>query len=183
MNAVTHLAGEREHDPHLIAVRSLVFGTANLAIIGLPPGWKLQDNIQRPEAERWQLFGDQLWTTEGRADYVLLVPQPAGGAGEWRRQGVVPPELSLRIRPPGAQTRASLPRQHRAGETHVSGHSAAWVVGESPRGLLRRRWLPALSVVWRCEQTRRQLELRALGGTPLHMEQLLAALRGCRCHQ
>ena len=85
-------AGPPATPPPVLAVRSLVFGTCNLVLLGVPAGWRLGTGAFPPEVDRWQVRDGVSWATAGRghwwltagADAVPSEPEAAGGPGRAR---------------------------------------------------------------------------------------------------
>lgn len=169
--------------PHVLAARSVVFGTCNLVVLPVPEGWRVADGIAPPEVDGWRLRGDVSWATDGRGSYRLVGPE---------RGGVV--EASLRFRPvregelPGGAgaeparraARGPMARVDVSGEVEVAGHTARWTLGAVRRGL-PRRFVPALALSYVCSQTGRHVELLLEGEADLRpwLETLAS---GLRCH-
>lgn len=170
-------------ESHLLAVRSLVFGTCNLLVIGVPEGWKVADGPFPPEVDRWFVLDGVSWAVAGRGNWRLAGPVPGEGA----RRPVV--DASLELRPAGpddppADPADVLARVAASGTRLMGGHEARWALGEVRRGIPRRAH-PALAVTITCGVTRRHLRLllEAPGPGGFEVEQLLPALEaGIRCH-
>ncbi|HEY8415115.1 MAG TPA: hypothetical protein VIK99_05015 [Thermaerobacter sp.] len=167
--------------PHLLAVRSLVFGTCNLLIIGVPEGWKVVDGPFPPEVDRWFVRDGINWAVAGRGHWRLAGP----AAGDRGRRPVVDASLELRPAgpgdPPGDPARW-LARVSASGTRPMGGHAARWAVGEVRRGIPRRP-RPALALAIACAATRRHLRLLLEGSEAGTLQSLLAALdAGIRCH-
>ncbi|BDG61075.1 hypothetical protein [Caldinitratiruptor microaerophilus] len=171
--------------PHVLAARSVVFGTCNLVVLPVPEGWRLADGIAPPEVDTWRLRGDVSWATEGRGSYRLVGPE---------RGGVV--EASLRFRPvreggaagaagaepapAGATAPGPMARVDLSGDVEVAGHTARWALGVVRRGF-PRRLVPALALSYVCNHTGRHVELLLEGEADLRpwLDTLAA---GLRCH-
>lgn len=162
---------------HLLAVRSLILGTCNLLVIGLPPGWRVLDGSFPPEVDRWHLRGDVSWAVAGRGTWRLVAP--AGGGP----RAVVDAALHL------APARAGVPdpaadlwRVAASGAAVMAGHPARWALGEVRRGILRRP-RSALAVALACPETGRTLRLLLEGAEPAYLRALLDPLAaGLACH-
>ncbi|HEY8394269.1 MAG TPA: hypothetical protein VIK92_05700 [Thermaerobacter sp.] len=166
---------------HLLAVRSLVFGTCNLLVIGVPDGWKVVDGPFPPEVDRWFVLDGVNWAVAGRGHWRLAGPV----TGERGHRPVVDASLELRPAAPGhppADPALSLARVTASGTRPMGEHAARWALGEVRRGFPRRA-RPALAVTIACEATRRHLRLLLEGPDPGDLESLLPALdAGIRCH-
>lgn len=167
--------------PHLLAVRSLVFGTCNLLVIGVPEGWRVVDGPFPPEVDRWFVQNGVSWALAGRGNWRMAGPAAGGDT----RRAVV--DLSLDLRPAGPDVLAedpapSLVRAGSSGIWQLDGHTARWARGEVRRGVPRRS-RPALAVTIGCPQTRRHLRLICEAAHAGDLETLLPALgSGIRCH-
>ena len=65
--------------PYLLAVRSVVFGTCNLLLLGVPAGWRLGDGAFPPDVDRWAVRDGISWATAARGHWWLAAT--AGGTG------------------------------------------------------------------------------------------------------
>lgn len=96
MSAGAQGAGLDAARPHLLAVRSVVFGTCNLLLLGVPAGWRLGDGAFPPEVDRWHVRDGVSWATAGRGHWWLAARTGTGGRAALRA------ELFLQVTPAGA---------------------------------------------------------------------------------
>lgn len=174
--------------PHLLAARSVVFGTCNLVLLGVPAGWRLADGTFPPEVDRWRVREGVSWATAGRGHWWLAARSGTGGGG----RAALRAELFLSVAPAGPASAGAGPgrgyglrRVDDAGSLELAGHAAWWAAGAVRRGF-PGRWRPARALVLECTETRRRLELR-LEATPVGDEADLdaawqALLAQWRCH-
>lgn len=167
------MAGPATAAPFVVACTSLVMGTCNLVVLGLPAGWRLAPAGSPPEVDRWRVHGDVCWALEGRASFVAWGPHPGGGAARLAGEVEVAP-LGSRAARRLADPALALQRVEATGVHERAGHAARWALGAVRRGLGPwTRWAPALALAVACPQTGRQLRVRWEGGEP----RLLAAVQ------
>ena len=68
---------------HLLAARSVVFGTCNLVLLGVPAGWRLGDGAFPPEVDRWAVRDGISWATAASGHWWLAATS-AGTAARSR---------------------------------------------------------------------------------------------------
>ncbi|HEY8488415.1 MAG TPA: hypothetical protein VIL38_05025 [Thermaerobacter sp.] len=181
--------------PHLLAVRSVVFGTCNLLLLGVPAGWRLGDGAFPPEVDRWQVRDGISWATAGRGHWWLASRDGAGGDAAPRAR--VRAELFLSVVPAAPAGRGAvgagtppaaaqgLRRVAARGALELAGHRGWWAKGAVRRGF-PGRWRPARTLVLDCGATGRQLQLRLEAAAGCPEEELETAwqaiLAAWRCH-
>lgn len=140
----------------VLAANNLLLGTTNLLVLNLPPGWRLQSGIQRPEVDARRVVGSVCWATQGAAHYFLKPPDSKARVDLWAR-----------IRP-------RAPRGVTGTPVVVAGHAGVCEINEERPGMVR------LMLRWECPESGRFIELEARGAVSL--EGLAQALAGSQCH-
>lgn len=176
------MTGPTAAAPFVVACTSVVMGTCNLVVLGLPAGWRLAPAGAPPEVDRWRVVGDVCWALEGRASFVAWGPHPAGGTARLAGEVEVAP-LGSRAARRLADPAAALHRVEAVGVPELAGHGARWALGAVRRGLGPwTRWAPALALAVACPQTGRQLCVRWEGSEPrvlTAVQEAAAALLRC----
>lgn len=145
--------------PFVLACRSLVLGTCNLLVLGLPPGWRLVPAGAPPEVDRWRVLGDVNWALAGRVSFHAWGPGPGGGRSVLAGEVEVAPLGSRAARSLG-EVAAPLRRVDAAGERTLGAHPGRWARGAVRRGVGPwGRWVPALAVGVECPRTGRRVRV------------------------
>ena len=155
---------------HVVAATHFVLGPSNFVVIRLPDNWDLRLGRHPMDVDYTIAYDGVRWAQEGRAAGLLVDAQA--------RRAI---ELSVRT------SRGSIPPPKfdasRPGTCKIGGHSAACTLGSAHFGLLGTKLYYVLHVSYRCDETRRLLDLRFMHrGTAELLEGLLAPLAGTRCH-
>ena len=116
------MTGAGRGGAHLLAVHSVVFGTCNLLVLGVPAGWRVRDGAFPPEVDRWRVRDGISWAVAGRGHWLLVGP----GAGDPNRRARVEAFLDLWPGAGGERT---------GGAGRVTGGAAAGQGGPTARGL------------------------------------------------
>jgi hypothetical protein len=172
---------------HLLACNSLVMGTCNILIIGLPLGWRVVGGFARPEVDRWMDYRRARWATAAMAPYKLVEAHP-----EDRSLARAEVDLLVSVSPPRPlQATNGLAEVADSREEEVYRHDGAWARGAVTRGFLPSRRVPALHLEWSCEYTGRRIRLelaanlraRQPTATGEDLTRLLEAIKqGLQCH-
>ncbi len=155
---------------HVIAATHLVLGPSNFLVMRLPQNWDLRIGRHPADVDYTVAVDGVRWAQEGRAS-GLLVDSKA-------RRAI---ELAVRT------ARGSIPpprlQEPRSGTCKMGGHTASYVLGSADLGLLGTKHYSVLHVTYRCDETKRLLDLRFMHkGEPGVLEGLLVPLGGTRCH-
>jgi hypothetical protein len=155
---------------HLVAATHLVLGPSNFLVLRLPQNWDLRLG-RTPMDIDYTIFCDGVrWAQEGQAS-ALLVDSKARRAIELTvrtARGSIPPPKLLEPRP---------------GACRIGGHGSTYTLGSANFGLFRTKRYTVLHIAYRCEETRRLVDLRFMhkGGAEM-LEALLPPLERARCH-
>lgn len=155
---------------HLFAATHLVLGPSNFLILQLPERWEVRIGRNPSEVDFSTSVGNVRWAAEGRATGFVLDP-------------VVRRAVEVEIRTARAPVRSRAMAVARRGTCRVGGHTAVLTQGEVPIGLMRREREYAVSVVFRCEETRRHVELRLSSRSGFDaIDSLVPFLENAKCH-
>lgn len=155
---------------HVIAATHFVLGPSNFLVLPVPVNWDLRLG-RAPMDVDYTVFVDGVrWAQAGQATALLVDPK-ARRAIEitvvTSRRTIAPPKLT----------------EPRSGTCRVGGHDAAYEIGGTDLGLFRTKHYTVLRIAYRCEETKRSVDLRFMHKGPADMlEGLLPPLERARCH-
>ncbi|HWM50316.1 MAG TPA: hypothetical protein VNO76_03090 [Thermoplasmata archaeon] len=155
---------------HVVAATHFVLGPSNFLVLQLPDNWDLRLG-RMPMDIDYTVFCDGIrWAQAGQAS-ALLVDAKARRAVELTvrtaRESITPLNL-LDARP---------------GTCRIGGHDATYAIGAANFGLFKTKHYAVLHIAYRCEETKRFVDLRFMHkGSSEMLEGLLSPLEKSRCH-
>ncbi len=155
---------------HVVAATHLVLGPSNFLVIRLPDNWDLRIGRQPADVDYTFAYDGIRWAQQGRASGMLVDNRARRGIEltvRTARGSIVPPKL---LDPSG-------------GRCNIGGHPASYALGFANLGLFGTKRYSILHVAYRCEETRRVVDLRFMHKGNLEvLHGLLPPLEGTRCH-
>lgn len=155
---------------HLVAATHLILGPCNFLMLRLPLNWDLQIGRHPTDVDYTVAYDGIRWAQEGLAA-GLLVDKKA-------RRAI---ELTIRT----ARRTVPTPKLEnpQPGTLRMYGHPAEYEIGSMRLGLFKTKPYTVLHVAYRCEETKRLVDLRFMHkGDPARLLDLLGPLAGSRCH-
>ena len=155
---------------HVVAATHFVLGPSNFLVLRLPNNWDLRLG-RMPMDIDYTIFYDGIrWAQAGQASAMLLDTKA-------RRA------IELTVRTARASIAPLKLLDARPGPCEIGGHDATYLIGAAKFGLFKTKPYAVLHIAYRCEETKRFVDLRFMHkGSPEMLERLLPPLEKSRCH-
>ena len=152
---------------HDIAVGNILYGHAQFITLRLTDQWDIAPGVGRPEVDATHDRCNRKWIATGKAWYVLF-HRELGWAMELMLESRVQGKLN-----PTDDTE----------QITVNGHPALVRRRQRKRGVLRRKIITCIEVIFNCEVSDRQLRIELSGRCPPEgFQQVMETIPKWWCH-
>lgn len=164
---------EPELTKHIIAARSIFFGTSYFLILSLPKGWAITRSYLEPDVHSSVQRENITWVEAGQTDQLLFHPG--------RKVAL---DLMIRIQRGRHESLDSKGVQiFSSGLLSVMGHPGSYFIGEVKQGLLRKKTARTLRLTFYCPELDHTLFLHVTGQcTDADLKEIHQFLPFLECH-
>ena len=142
-----------EFTKHIIAAKSLFFGTSYFLILPLPKGWGITRSYLEPDVLSTVRKENLIWVEAGQTDQIVFHPIKKIALDlmiHIKRGKHDNPELK------GVEITSQ-------GSRMISGHEALYFIGEIKQGLIKKKSAKTLRFFFYCPELKRTISLHFTG--------------------
>lgn len=158
---------------HIIAAKSLFFGTSYFLILPLPHGWGITKSYLEPDVHSTVRKENLIWVEAGQTDQVVFHPIKKIALDlmiKIRRGKYDNPEIKgVQITSQGSQV--------------VGNHQALYFIGEVKQGLIKKKSAKTLRFFFYCPELKRTISLHLTGECQdADLMEIYESLTALECH-
>jgi len=138
---------------HIIAAKSLFFGTSYFLILPLPMGWGITRSYLEPDVHSTVRKENLIWVEAGQTDQVVFHPIKK-----------VALDLMIRVRR-GKHDNPEVKgmKISSQGSRVINGHEALYFIGEVNQGMIKKKSVKTLRLFFYCPELKRTVSLHFTG--------------------
>ncbi|MBM4332734.1 MAG: hypothetical protein FJ117_16235 [Deltaproteobacteria bacterium] len=158
---------------HIIAARNILFGTGYFLILSLPEGWKITRSYLQPDVHSSVQRENLTWVEAGQTDQIVYHPLKR-----------VAFDLMIQIkRGKHDDLQGKGVQVSSQGTQLVCGHQAAYCLGEVQQGLIRKKTVKTLRLLFHCPELNRTIILHFTGKCQdADLREIYDSLSSLECH-